>query len=48
MQSALLSMTYAYDRRQAIYIFDKMRVKVNTQTSRVRNVIHREFRRYSN
>ena len=36
MQSALLSMTYAYDRRQVIYIFDKMRVKVNTLRSRVR------------
>ena len=45
MQSAFLSITYAYDRRQVIYIFDKMRVKVNIQRSRVRNVIHRDCRR---
>ena len=32
MQSPLRSITYAYDRQQVIYIFDKMRVK---------NVIHR-------
>ena len=31
MQSLLLSISYAYDRQQVIYIFDKMRVKVNTQ-----------------
>ena len=31
MQSPLLSISYAYDRHQVIYIFDKMRVKVNTQ-----------------
>ena len=31
MQSLLLSILYAYDRQQVIYIFDKMRVKVNTQ-----------------
>ena len=36
MQSPLLSTTYAYDSRQVIYIFDKMRVKVNTQRSRVK------------
>ena len=36
MQSPLLSTTYAYDKRQVIYIFDKMRVKVNTQRSRVK------------
>ena len=35
MQSQLLS-TYAYDSQQVIYIFDKMRVKVNTQRSRVK------------
>ena len=28
MQSPLLSISYAYDRQQVIYIFDKMRVKV--------------------
>ena len=38
MQSPLLSVTYAYDRQQIIYIFDKMCVKVNTQRSRVKNV----------
>ena len=31
MQSPLLSISYVYDRQQVIYIFDKMRVKVNTQ-----------------
>ena len=31
MQSLLLSISYAYDRQQLIYIFDKMRVKVNKQ-----------------
>ena len=36
MQSPLLSTTYAYDSQQAIYIFDTMRVKVNTQRSRVK------------
>ena len=36
MQSQLLSATYAYDCQQVIYIFDKMRVKVNTQRSRVK------------
>ena len=36
MQSQLLSTTYAYDCQQVIYIFDKMRVKVNTQRSRVK------------
>ena len=36
MQSPLLSTTYAYDSRQVIYIFDKMRVKVNTQRVRVK------------
>ena len=41
MQSPLLSAMYAYDRQQVIYIFDKMRVKVNTQRSRVKTVIHR-------
>ena len=42
MQSPLLS--YAYDRQQVIYIFDKTRVKVNTQKSHVKNVIHRDCR----
>ena len=42
MQSPLLSITYAYDRQQVIYIFDKMRVKLNTQKSHVKNVIHRD------
>ena len=28
MQSPLLSISYAHDRQQVIYIFDKMRVKV--------------------
>ena len=32
MQSPLLSITYAY----GVYIFDKMRVKVDTQRSRVK------------
>ena len=36
MQSPVLSTTYAYDRQQVIYIFDKMRVKVNTQRSPVK------------
>ena len=45
MQSPLLSISYAYDRQQVIYIFDKMRVKVNTQRLYVSNVIHRDFRR---
>ena len=36
MQSPRLSTTYAYDSHQVIYIFDKMRVKVNTQKSRVK------------
>ena len=45
MQSPLLSTTYAYDNQQVIYIFDKMRVKVNTQRSPVKNVIHRDCRR---
>ena len=36
MQSQLSSKTYAYDSQQVIYIFDKMRVKVNTQRSRVK------------
>ena len=31
MQSPLLSISNADDRQQVIYIFDKMRVKVNTQ-----------------
>ena len=44
MQSLLLSITYTYDRQQVIYIFDKMRVKVNTQKSHVKNVIHRDCR----
>ena len=44
MQSPLLSITYAYDRQQVIYIFDKMRVKVNTKNSHVKNVIHRDCR----
>ena len=36
MQTPLLSTTYAYDSQQVIYIFNKMRVKVNTQRSRVK------------
>ena len=44
MQSPLLSIMYAYDRQQVIYIFDKMSVKVNTQKSHVKNVIHRDCR----
>ena len=36
MQSPLLSTMYADDSQQVIYIFDKMRVKVNTQRSRVK------------
>ena len=38
MQSPLLSTTYAYGSQQVIYIlvFDKMRVKVDTQRSRVK------------
>ena len=36
MQSQLLSTTYAYDSQQVIYIFDKMRVKVNTQRLHVK------------
>ena len=40
MQSPLLSTMYAYDSQQVIYIFDKMLVKVNTQRSHVKNVIH--------
>ena len=39
MQSPHLFITSAYDRQQVIYIFDKMCVKVNTQESRVKNVI---------
>ena len=34
----------AYDRQQVIYIFDKMRVKVNTQKLHVKNVKHRDSR----
>ena len=34
MQLLLVSTTYAYDSQQVIYIFDKMRVKVNTQRSK--------------
>ena len=45
MQSPLLLITYAYDRQQVIYIFDKVHVKVNTQRSRVKNVIHRDCHR---
>ena len=44
MQSPLLSITYGYDRQQVICIFDKMRVKVNTQMLRVKHVIHRDCR----
>ena len=36
MQLRLLSTTFAYDSQQVIYIFDQMRVKVNTQRSRVK------------
>ena len=35
MQSPLLSTAYAYVSQHVIYIFDKMRVKVDTQRSRV-------------
>ena len=45
MQSPLLSTTYANDSQQVIYIFDKLRVKVNTQRARVKNVIHRDCHR---
>ena len=45
MPLPLLSITYAFDRQQVIYIFDKMRVKVNTQRWRVKNVIHRDCSR---
>ena len=38
MQLQLLSTTYAYDSQQAIYIFDKMRVKVNKQRSRAKKM----------
>ena len=44
MQSPLLSIMHAYDRQQVIYIFDKMRVKGNTQRSHVKSVIHRDCR----
>ena len=40
MQPSLLQTTYAYDRQQVIYIFDNMRVKVDTQRLRVKIVIH--------
>ena len=36
MQSQLLSTKYAYGSQQVIYIFDKMRIKVDTQRSRVK------------
>ena len=36
MQLQLISTMYAYDSQQVIYIFDKMRVKVNTQRTRVK------------
>ena len=36
MQSPLLSTTYAYDSQHVIYIFDKMRVKGDTQGSCVK------------
>ena len=36
MQLQLLSTMYAYDSQQVIYIFDKIRVKVNTQRSPVK------------
>ena len=46
MQSQLLLTTYAYDSQQVIYIFDKMRVKVNTHKGCMsKNVIHRDCRR---
>ena len=32
-------MQYAYDSQKVIYIFDKMRVKVNTQRSRAADKI---------
>ena len=44
MQSPLLSISYAYDRQQVIYIFDKMRVKV-IHKGYMSNVRHRDFRR---
>ena len=44
MQSPLLSITYAYDRQQVIYIYNKMCVKLNTQRSSVKNVIHTDCR----
>ena len=47
MQSPLLLTKYAYDRQQVTYILDKMHVKVNTHRSCVKNVIHRDFRRYN-
>ena len=36
MQSPLLSTTYSYGSQQVIYIFDIMRVKVDTQRSCVK------------
>ena len=36
MQSPLLSIKYAYNKQQVIYIFDKMHVKIKTQKSRVK------------
>ena len=45
MQSPLLSILYAYDRQQVIYIFDKMRVKVLIHKGCMSNVILRDFRR---
>ena len=44
MQSPLLSNSYAYDRQQVIYIFDKMHVKV-IHKGCMSNVRHRDFRR---
>ena len=38
MQLPLLSTSYAYGSQQVIYIFDKMRVKVDTQRSRVKKL----------
>ena len=43
--AAFIDNVSPYDRQQVIYIFDKMHVKVNTQESRVKNVIHRDCRR---
>ena len=43
MRSPLLLIMYAYGSQQVIYIFDKMHVKIDTQRSRVKTVIHRDY-----